>query len=76
MVEAMEEAVTADFDGVPLRVVRADHLPVIALSVGRAKDRACILALLEPGSVSRSAIEELAARRGRCLAPLPEQVPE
>ena len=36
--EAMDQAVTADFEGVPLRVVRADYLAVIALSVGRAKD--------------------------------------
>ena len=53
--------VTADFEGVEFRVVRADHLAVIALSVGRAKD--CrILALLESGSVSRDAIERLAVR--------------
>jgi hypothetical protein len=63
-VEAMEEAISADFDGVPLRVVRADHLAVIALSVGRAKDWTRILALLESGSVSPNAIEELAARHG------------
>jgi hypothetical protein len=62
--EAMEEAVTADFDGVPFRVVRADHLAVIALSVGRAKDFARILALLESGSVSRQSVNDLAARHG------------
>ena len=60
--EAMEHAVDADFEGVPFRVVRADHLAVIALSVGRAKDLARILALLESGSVSREALESLAAR--------------
>ena len=62
--EAMEQAVTADFDGVALRVVRADHLAVIALSVGRAKDLTRILALLESGSVSREDLEHLAARHG------------
>jgi len=36
--EAMEQAETADFEGVPFRVIRADHLAVIALSVGRAKN--------------------------------------
>ena len=61
-VEAMEQAVTADFEGVAFRVVRADHLAVIALSVGRAKDFTRILALLESGSVSREAIKSLAAR--------------
>jgi hypothetical protein len=62
--EAMEEAETADFEGVPIRVVRADHLAVIALKVGRAKDHARILALIESGSVGRTAIENLAARHG------------
>lgn len=62
--EAMEQAETADFEGVPFRVVRADYLGVIALSVGRAKDYARILALLESGSVSREAIERLAGRHG------------
>ena len=60
--EAMEQAETADFEGVALRVVRADHLAVIALSVGRAKDLTRILALLESGSVTRDAVRSLAAR--------------
>jgi len=66
--EAVDRAETADFDGVALRVVRADHLAVIALSVGRAKDLARILALLESGSVDGNAIESLAARHGLAAA--------
>ncbi len=62
--EAVETADTADFEGVPFRVVRADYLAVIALSVGRAKDFARILALLESGCVSREDIAQLAARHG------------
>lgn len=62
--EAMEQAETEDFEGEPLRVVRADHLAVIALSVGRAKDLTRILALLESNSVSRESIESLAIRHG------------
>ena len=62
--EAMEQADVADFEGVALRVVRADHLAVIALSVGRAKDFTRILAILESGSVSRESIGSLAARHG------------
>ena len=62
--EAMEQAENADFEGVPFRVVRADHLAVIALSVGRAKDFARILGLLESGAVSRERIGSLAARHG------------
>jgi len=62
--EAMEQAETANFEGVPFRVVRADHLAVIALSVGRAKDFARILGLLESDSVSREQLARLAARHG------------
>jgi len=62
--EAMEHAETADFEGVPFRVVRADHLAVIALSVGRAKDLTRVLALLESGNVTRDEIARLAARHG------------
>lgn len=62
--EAMEQAETADFEGVPFRVVRAVHLAVIALSVGRAKDFARILALRESSSVSKEEIGQLAARHG------------
>ena len=62
--EALREAETADFEGVPLRVVRAEYLAILALSVGRAKDFTRILALLESGSVSRRQIDELAARHG------------
>lgn len=62
--EAMETAETADFEGVPFRVVRADHLAVIALSVGRAKDYARVLALLESGAVTTAAVRSLAERHG------------
>ena len=62
--EAMEQAETADFEGVALRVVRAGHLAVIALSVGRAKDFTRILSLLESESVSREQIASLAGRHG------------
>jgi hypothetical protein len=66
--EAMEQAETVDFEGIPLRVVRADHLAVIALSVGRSKDFARILALLESGAVARAGVAELAARHGLAQA--------
>jgi len=62
--EALEQAESVDFEGEILRVVRADYLAVIALSVGRAKDFARILALLESKSVTREGIENLARRHG------------
>lgn len=60
--EAVRTADTETMEGVPLRVVRAEHLAVIALSVGRAKDHARILALLEAGAATREAIQALALR--------------
>ncbi|HXI04301.1 MAG TPA: hypothetical protein VNI57_14110 [Candidatus Saccharimonadales bacterium] len=62
--EAMEKAEVADMDGVPLRVVAADYLAVIALDAGRPKDMARILALLESGSVTREGAAALASRHG------------
>lgn len=62
--EALRQAETADFEGVPLRVVRADHLAAIALSVGRAKDWTRIVALLESGSVGRDEMARLSNRHG------------
>ena len=64
----MEQAETADFEGVPFRVVRPDHLAVVALSVGRPKDFARILSLLESGRVSRDAVRDLAAKHGLARA--------
>ena len=60
--EALEQADTADFEGEPFRVVRADYLAVIALSAGRAKDFTRILALIEVGSVTPEDIAALAER--------------
>lgn len=63
-VEAVERADVVAFEGVPFRVVRADHLAVIALSVSRPKDYTRVLALLESGSVRREEIGSLALRHG------------
>ena len=62
--EAVRAAETADFEGVQFRVVGADYLAVIALSVGRAKDMARVLALLESGAVSPEGVGDLASRHG------------
>jgi hypothetical protein len=61
---ALAAAETADFDGIPFRVVSAAYLGVIALSVGRAKDAARILALIESGAVTADALAALAAAEG------------
>jgi len=59
---ALRDAETGDIDGVPLRVVRADYLAVIALGVGRAKDLARVVAIREAGAVTDKAIADLALR--------------
>jgi hypothetical protein len=62
--EAIEFAETEDFEGMQLKVVRADYLAVIALAVGRAKDFARIIALLDSGKTNRAEIIEIAGRHG------------
>jgi len=61
---AMKNADTVDFEGVPLRVVRADYLATLALSVGRAKDSARILALLEAGSITAERMADISREFG------------
>jgi len=60
--EAIRDAEIGDLDGIPLRVIRADYLAVIALSVGRPKDFARVLALREAGAVKDKEISDLARR--------------
>jgi hypothetical protein len=62
--EAVLQAEVGDIEGIPVRVVGASHLAVIALSVGRAKDHLRIVSLLESGAVTREQIEALAQRHG------------
>jgi len=62
--DAMQKAQVAEIEGVPLRVVRADHLALIALSTGRPKDFARILAMIESGSIDLAGLEPLAAQHG------------
>jgi hypothetical protein len=61
---ALEEAETGQIEDARVRVVRADYLAVIALSVGRNKDYLRILSLLESGAVSENDISSLSAKQG------------
>ena len=62
--EAMREAEVGDLAGIPLRVVRADYLAAIAVSVGRAKDYTRVLGLLEAQAVSPAQVEAICERHG------------
>lgn len=61
---ALAAAESARYDRIPLRVVSAKHLAVIALEIGRPKDHARIVSLLQSGSVGPGEIAKLAARHG------------
>lgn len=62
--EAVRTAEIGEIEGEPLRVVRADYLAAIALSAGRPKDFARILALLEFDAVNTEDMCLLADRYG------------
>lgn len=60
--EAIHEAVDVDFDGIPTRVFRAEHLCAIALQTGRAKDYLRVSMFLEQDAVDEDALNGLVER--------------
>jgi hypothetical protein len=60
--EAVEQAVTVDFEGVPTRVMTAEHLTAIALQTGRAKDFARLVAFVESGVLAPAKLTDILAR--------------
>ena len=61
---ALREAVVEDFEGVPLRVVRADYLAMIALDTGRTKDFDRIIRMMDAGAIGLEGLQQLAERNG------------
>jgi hypothetical protein len=62
--EAIRDARSVDFEGVPARVFRAEHLCAIALQTGRAKDIARVNLFLELREVNPEALSSICARHG------------
>ena len=60
--EAVREAEPIDYEGVPAKVFRAEHIVAIAASVGRAKDKARIEQLLEQADLDQSRLEKILQR--------------
>jgi hypothetical protein len=60
--EAMNQAVSTNVDGVPTRVISAEHLVAIALETGRAKDHTRILQFMEQGALDRQKLEDIVER--------------
>lgn len=62
--EALEEAREVDVDGLPARVFSAEHLAIIALQTGRAKDKARLLQFVEEGALDASRFQAIVKRHG------------
>ncbi len=57
--EAVREAERIDYEGVPARIFRAEHIVAIAASVGRSKDKARIERLLQQADLDQSRLESI-----------------
>lgn len=62
--EAIREAVEVDYEGIPTRVFRPEHLCAIALQTGRSKDYARVILFLEQNEVDREDLSSLASNFG------------
>jgi len=60
--EAVREAERIDYEGVPAKVFRAEHIVAIAASVGRAKDKARIEQLLQQADLDKTQLEKILQR--------------
>lgn len=62
--EALAQAVETEVEGVPTRVMTAEHLVAIALQLGRAKDQARILQFIESGTLDADKLETVLSQHG------------
>ncbi len=60
--EAVREAERIDYEGVPAKVFRAEHIVAIAAGVGRAKDKARIEQLFQQADLDQSRLEKILQR--------------
>lgn len=62
--DGLREAVETEVEGVPVWVMRAEHLVAIALQTGRSKDHARILQFIEQNAVDRERLERILEANG------------
>jgi len=62
--EAVNKAISTSVEGVPTRVISAEHLVAIALETGRAKDYTRILQFVEQDAVDRGKLKDIVERHG------------
>ena len=60
--EAVREAERIDYQGVPAKVFRAEHIVAIAASVGRAKGKARIEQMLQQTNLDKTRLESILQR--------------
>jgi hypothetical protein len=60
--EALRQAREIDYEGVPARVLRAEHLVAIGLQTGRLKDRARVAMLREQASLDLNLLADILKR--------------
>ena len=60
--EAVREAERIEYEGVPAKVFRAEHIIAIAASVGRAKDKARIEQILQQADFDKTYLAEVLQR--------------
>lgn len=65
--EALAQAVATEVEGIPVRVMPAEHLVALALQLGRAKDFARILQFIEAGALDAAKLDAVLGRH-RLLA--------
>lgn len=66
--EAVKQAREVDFEGVPARVMTAEHLMAIALHTGRGKDFARLLTFVESKAADPAKLCEILERHGLSAA--------
>jgi hypothetical protein len=64
IVAAQPYPIDTDLDGVPTRVMTAEHLTAIALETGRGKDHARILQFVESGTLDADRLDGILKRHG------------
>ena len=62
--EALVQAVKTDVDGIPTRVMTAEHLVAIALRTGRQKDKIRVGQFIESGTLDASRLEQILNAHG------------
>ena len=60
--EAVSEAEQINYEGVPAKVFRAEHIVAIAACVGRAKDKVRIEQMLQQSGLDRTTLENVLQR--------------